>query len=150
MQGQARPHRGARRTRTIPNTLDATTGTVATKVSIQTSAEGPPTGQQRLRPPINQTSHQMDARCMWIPGKIDMARGHKGGQLRGWLMLTERNVKKYYPEATKMAKGHLNQTQKTYAPPMNNLSHLKHATPLNSMARKYTIYTPKRTRYVKP
>ena len=38
MQGQAHPHRGARQTTPIPNTVDATTGTVATKAPIQTSA----------------------------------------------------------------------------------------------------------------
>ena len=40
-------------------------------------------GQHCLQSPINQTGHQMDARPMWIPGKIDVAQGHKGGQLRG-------------------------------------------------------------------
>lgn len=83
MQGQAHPHQGARGTRPIPNTVDATTGTVATEVPIRTSTEGPLTGKQRLRPPINQTGHQMDAHRMWIPGKIDVAQGHRGGQLRG-------------------------------------------------------------------
>ena len=69
--------------RPIPNTIDATTGTEAIKAPIQTSVEGPPTGQQRLQPPINQTGHQMDAPCLWIPGKIDVAQGHKGKQLCG-------------------------------------------------------------------
>ena len=39
---------------------------------------------------------------MWIPVKINV----------GWPMLMGHNVQKYYPEATKMAKGHLNQTRK--------------------------------------
>ena len=30
----------------------------------------------------------------------------------GWLMLTERNVQKYYPETIETTKGHLNQTRK--------------------------------------
>ncbi len=30
----------------------------------------------------------------------------------GWPMLMERNIQMYYPEATKTAKGHLNQTRK--------------------------------------
>ena len=30
----------------------------------------------------------------------------------GWPMITERNVQRYYPEATETAKGHLNQTRK--------------------------------------
>jgi hypothetical protein len=83
MQEQAHPHRGVRHTRPIPNTVDATTGTVATKAPIQTSMKGPQTGQHCLQSPINQTGHQMDARRMWIPGKIGVAQGHKGGQLRG-------------------------------------------------------------------
>ncbi len=33
------------------------------------------------------------------------------------------------------------------APPKNNLSQKKHVIPLNSMARKYAIYTPIPTRY---
>jgi hypothetical protein len=36
----------------------------------------------------------------------------KAGNYVGWPMLMERNVQKYYPEATKTAKGHLNQTRK--------------------------------------
>ncbi len=48
MQGQAHPHWRARWKGTIPNTVDATTGTVATKAPIQTSVEGTTTGQQRL------------------------------------------------------------------------------------------------------
>ncbi len=35
----------------------------------------------------------------------------KVGNYVGWPMLMERNVQKYYPKATKMAKGHLNQTR---------------------------------------
>jgi hypothetical protein len=58
-------------------------GTVATEALIQTSLEGTMTGQQRLQPPINQTSHQMDARRMQIPGKINLAQSHKSGQLCG-------------------------------------------------------------------
>jgi hypothetical protein len=54
----------------------------------------------------------MDARCMWIPGKIDVAQGNKGGNYLGWPMLNEHNVQKCYFEATKTAKGHLNQTRK--------------------------------------
>ena len=53
MQGQAHPHWHTRWKGTIPNTNDVTTGTVATEVPIQTSAEGPTTGQQCLQPPIN-------------------------------------------------------------------------------------------------
>ena len=69
----------------------------------------------------------------------------------GWLMLTERNVQKYYPKATEMAKGHLHQTRNNiHSPPKKNLPHAKHATPCYSMARKYAMSTPKRTRYAIP
>jgi hypothetical protein len=50
----------------------------------------------------------MDARRMRIPSEINMAQGHKAGNYVGWPMLAKRNIQKYYPEATKMAKGHLN------------------------------------------
>ena len=36
----------------------------------------------------------------------------KAGHFIGWHMLNERNVGKYYPNTTKMPKGHLNQTWK--------------------------------------
>jgi hypothetical protein len=44
----------------------------------------------------------------------------------GWLMLTECNVQKYYPESIKTAKGHLHQTRK------NVLSTKVKATPLET------------------
>ncbi len=72
------------------------------------------------------------------------------GNYVGWPMLMEHNVQKYYPEATKMAKGHLNQTRKNVCSTKKNLSHSRHATPLNSMAKKCVMYTPKRTRLAKP
>ena len=84
------------------------------------------------------------------PIKTTWLKAIKASNCVGWTMLTERNIQKYYPKATEMAKGHLNQMQKTYALPKNDLSHSKHATPLNSMARMYAMYTPKRTRYTKP
>jgi hypothetical protein len=112
MQGQAHPHWRARWKGMIPNTVDATMGTVATKAPIQTSVKGTTTGQQHLQPPINQTSHQMDARHMWIPGKSTWLKAIKAGNFVSWPMLMERNVQKYYPKATETAKGHLNQTRK--------------------------------------
>ena len=36
----------------------------------------------------------------------------KAGNFTGWPMLNELNVSKYYPETTKIPKGHLNQTRK--------------------------------------
>ena len=44
-------------------------------------------------------------KSMWL-------KNIKASNYVGWPMLTERNVQKYYPKATKTAKGHLNQTQK--------------------------------------
>ncbi len=41
------------------------------------------TSQQRLQSPIDQTSHQMDARRMWLPSKINLAQSHQSRQLHG-------------------------------------------------------------------
>jgi hypothetical protein len=57
------------------------------------------------------------------PVKLTWLKAIKAGNYVGWLMLMECNVQKYYPKATKTAKGHLNQTRKTYAPPKKNLHH---------------------------
>ena len=90
----------------------------------------------------------MHAICGY-PIKLTWLKAIKAGNYGGCAMLTERNNQKHYPKATEMAKGHLNQTKKKYIPPKNDLSHSKNATRLNSMARKYAMYTPKRTRYAK-
>ncbi len=84
------------------------------------------------------------------PVKLTWLKAIRAGNYVGWLMLMERNVQKYYPKATETAKRHLNQTKKKYAPTKNNLSHSKHLAPLNSMARKYMMCTPKCARYAKP
>jgi hypothetical protein len=96
----------------IPNTVDATTRPLATTTPIQTGMEGTTTGQQHLRSTIYQTSHQMDARRLWIPGQIDLLKVIKAGNYVGWPMLTECDVQRYYPETTKTKKGHLNQSRK--------------------------------------
>ncbi len=44
------------------------------------------------------------------PVKLVWLEAIKAGNYVGWPMLNERNVQKYYPKATKTAKGHLNQT----------------------------------------
>jgi hypothetical protein len=46
------------------------------------------------------------------PVKSTWLKAIKAGNYVGWPMLTECSVQKYYPEATKTAKGHLNQTRK--------------------------------------
>jgi hypothetical protein len=112
MQGQAHPYWRARWKGTIPNTVDATTGTVATKDPIKTSAESTTTGQQHLQPPINQQAIKwMHALCGY-PVKSTWLKAIKAGNYVGWPMLMELNVQKYYPQATKTAKGHVNQTRK--------------------------------------
>jgi hypothetical protein len=45
------------------------------------SKQGTQTSQQHLRSPIDQTSHQMDARRMWLPSKINLAQSHQSRQL---------------------------------------------------------------------
>ena len=54
---------------------------MATATSIQTSVENTQTSQQCLRPPFNQTSHQIDARRMWSPSKINLAQSHQSRHL---------------------------------------------------------------------
>ena len=46
------------------------------------------------------------------PVKSMWLKAIKVGNYVSWPMLMERNVQKYYPEATKTAKGHFNQTRK--------------------------------------
>ncbi len=46
------------------------------------------------------------------PVKSTWLKAIKAGNYVGWLMLTELNVKKYYPETIETAKGHLTQTRK--------------------------------------
>ena len=53
----------------------------------------------------------MHAVCRY-PAKLTWLKVIKAGNYMGWLMLTECNVQKYYPEATETAKGYLNQTLK--------------------------------------
>jgi hypothetical protein len=73
----------------------------------------------------------MHAVCGY-PVKWTWLKAIKVGNYTGWPMLTERNVQKYYPETTKTAKGHLNQTRKSVrstkvkATPLEtcNISHL--------------------------
>ena len=53
----------------------------------------------------------MHAVCGY-PVKLTWLKAIKASNYVGWLMLMECNVQKYYPKATKTAKGHLNQTRK--------------------------------------
>ena len=41
-----------------------------------------------------------------------MAQSDQGRQFQRWPLVTEKNVKRYYPEIDETPKGHLNQTQK--------------------------------------
>ena len=60
-------------------------------------------------PSTEQAITWMQAICGY-PVKLTWLKTIKAGNYVGWLMLTECNVQKYYPEATKTAKGLLNQT----------------------------------------
>eukprot|EP00804_Cyclotella_cryptica_P002334 CCRYP_004053-RC/>CCRYP_004053-RC protein AED:0.43 eAED:0.24 QI:0/-1/0/1/-1/0/1/0/513 len=53
----------------------------------------------------------MHAVCGY-PVKSTWLKAIKAGNFVGWPLLTEANVKKYYPESTETPKGHLNQTRK--------------------------------------
>ena len=101
-------------------------------------------------PSTKQAIKWMHAICGY-PVKSTRRKAIQAGNYVGWPMLNEHNVQKFYPKATKTAKRHLHQTQKNIRTTKEQpLSHSKHVTPLNSMARKYVMYTPKRTRYAKP
>jgi hypothetical protein len=62
-------------------------------------------------PSTKQAIKWMHAFCGY-PVKSTWLKAIKAGNYVGWPMLTERNIQKYYPETTKTAKGHLNQTRK--------------------------------------
>jgi hypothetical protein len=62
-------------------------------------------------PSTKQAIKWMHAICGY-PVKSTWLKAIKAGNCIGWPMLTERNVQKYYPDATKTAKGHQNQTRK--------------------------------------
>ena len=62
-------------------------------------------------PSTEQAIKWMHAVCGY-PVKSTWLKAVKAGNYVGWPMLTENNVKKYYPETIETAKGHLNQTRK--------------------------------------
>ena len=62
-------------------------------------------------PSTKQAIKWMHAVCGY-PVKSTWLKAMNAGNYVGWPMLAERNVQKYYPKATKTAKGHLNQTRK--------------------------------------
>ena len=62
-------------------------------------------------PSIEQAIKWMHAVCGY-PVKSTWLKAVKAGNYIGWPLLTEQNVKKYYPETTETSKGHLNQTRK--------------------------------------
>jgi hypothetical protein len=62
-------------------------------------------------PSTKQAIKWMHAICGY-PVKLTWLKAMKAGNYVGWLMLMECNVQKYYPKASKIAKGHLNQTRK--------------------------------------
>jgi hypothetical protein len=66
-------------------------------------------------PSTEQAIKWMHAICGY-PVKLTWLKAIKASNYVGWPMLTERNVQKYYPEATETAKGHLNQTRKNVRP----------------------------------
>ena len=55
----------------------------------------------------------MDVRSVRLSSKnYSWLKAVKSGNYIGWLLLSERNVNKYYPETNETLKGHLNQTRK--------------------------------------
>ena len=53
----------------------------------------------------------MHAVCGY-PVKSTWLKAVKAGNYVGWPLLSEKNVRKYYPETTETPKGHMNQTRK--------------------------------------
>ena len=62
-------------------------------------------------PSTEQAVKWMHAVCGY-PVKSTWLKAIKAGNFMGWPLLTEQNVKKYYPETTATPKGHLNQSRK--------------------------------------
>eukprot|EP00804_Cyclotella_cryptica_P008100 CCRYP_004591-RA/>CCRYP_004591-RA protein AED:0.17 eAED:0.17 QI:0/0/0/1/0/0/4/0/815 len=62
-------------------------------------------------PSTEQAIKWMHAVCGY-PVKSTWLKAIKAGNFVGWPLLTEANVKKYYPETAETQKGHLNQTRK--------------------------------------
>merc|ERR1712194_376892 len=62
-------------------------------------------------PSTEQAVKWMHAVCGY-PVKSTWIKAIKAGNFMRWPMLTETNIKKYYPETSKTSKGHLNQTRK--------------------------------------
>eukprot|EP00956_Cyclotella_meneghiniana_P021291 scaffold38589_cov41-Cyclotella_meneghiniana.AAC.1 len=62
-------------------------------------------------PSIEQAIKWMHAVCGY-PVKSTWIKAIKASNFMGWLLLTEKNVAKYYPETTETPKGHMNQTRK--------------------------------------
>ena len=62
-------------------------------------------------PSTEQAIKWMHAVCGY-PVKSTWLKAIKAGNFVGWPLLTEANVKKYYPETAETPKGHLNQTRK--------------------------------------
>lgn len=62
-------------------------------------------------PNTEQAIKWMHAVCGY-PVKSTWIKAIKAGNFMGWPLLTEQNVRKYYPETTETPKGHLNQSRK--------------------------------------
>jgi hypothetical protein len=75
-------------------------------------------------PSTKQAIKWMHAVCGY-PVKLTWLKAIKVGNYVGWLMLTERSIQKYYPEATKTAKGRLNQTRKNVCSTKEKLAPLE-------------------------
>ena len=62
-------------------------------------------------PSTEEAINWMHAVCGYLV-KSTWIKAIKAGNYTGWMMLTERNAAKYYPETNKTPKGHLNQSRK--------------------------------------
>ncbi len=83
------------------------------------------------------------------PVKLTWLKAIKAGNFIGWPLLTERNVKKYYPKTVETPKGHLNQTRKNVRSTKPKATPLEHITSnklkgkkvLNVFTKVYNVHS---------
>ncbi len=97
----------------IPNTVDATTGPLATTTPIKTSTEGAQCHANSIYDlPLTEQAIKWMQAVYGCPIELTWLKAIKAGNYVGWPMLAECNIQKYYPKTIKTTKGHLNQTRK--------------------------------------
>ena len=86
----------------------------------------------------------MHAVCGY-PVKSTLIKDIKAGNYAGWLMITDSNVDRYYPETNDTPKGHLNQSRKMPGPPSLNTLPPRFPKQRHYKDTRYVTYTPECT-----